>query len=113
MKKFMVLFMAPTAEFEKFMASTDKQAMQDSMEAWNAWIASHAQDFVDEGAPLGSTLRVTKDGMSSVKNDVGGYSIVRAASPEAAAEIVKDAPHFDMPGAWIEVMECVDMSAMA
>jgi ketopantoate hydroxymethyltransferase len=111
MKKYMVLYMAPVEEFEKMMAA-DKATMDANMQTWNEWMGAHTKDFVDPGMALGATLRVTPKGVSKVKNEVGGYSIVQAESHEAAAELFRDSPNFDFAGAWIDVIECVDMGSL-
>jgi hypothetical protein len=112
MKKFMVLYLAPKAEYEKAMGSFTPEDQKKGMDAWMAWIGAHKAALVDEGAPLGKTKRVDAKGVSDTKNEVGGYSIVQADSHDAAARIFgQDHPHLKMmPGAWIEVMEIVDMS---
>ena len=44
---------------------------------------------------------------------MAAYTIVRAASHEAAANVFKDHPHFTMfPGEAIEVMECLPIPDM-
>ena len=45
-------------------------------------------------------------------NDLGGYSILQAESKEAAAEALKNHPHFMMPGASIEVLEFMAIPGM-
>ena len=52
----------------------------------------------------GKTKRVTKDGVTDVRNEIMMYSIVEAESPEAAVEMFKDHPHFTIPEGWIDVM---------
>ena len=44
---------------------------------------------------------------------MAAYTIVRADSHEAAADVFKDHPHFMMfPGEAIEVMECLPIPGM-
>lgn len=101
--------MAPVVEFEKMMADANKEATDEAMEAWNVWMSAHKNSFVDMGAPVGNTMRVTNNIVDKAKNEVGGYSIVQAESHEAAANLMKNSPHFELNGAWIDVMEYVDM----
>jgi hypothetical protein len=69
--------------------------------------------LVDSGAPLGKTKRVDSKGASDTKNGLGGYSIVQADSADAATKIFgKDHPHLQMPGAWIEVIDIVQLPGM-
>jgi hypothetical protein len=114
MKKFMVLYKAPTADFEKMMKSATPEEQKKGMEAWGKWMEANKKSMVDGGAPLGKTKRVDAKGVSDAKNDIGGYSIVQADSPDAAAKIFgKDHPHLHMmSGAWIEVTEIMPMTGM-
>ena len=84
------------------------------MDAWTKWMNANKASFVDGGAPLGKTKRIDAKGVSDIKNDVGGYSIVQADSADAAAKIFgKDQPHLQMmPGAWIEIVEIMPMPGM-
>lgn len=69
----------------------------------------HMADFADMGGPTGKNTHVTLSGASESSNDIGGYSILQAASKEAAVKLLADNPHFKMPGATMEVMEIVPM----
>lgn len=111
MKRFMALYMAPIAAFEKMMRAPASE-QNEGMKEWETWMKQHARELADIGAPLGKTKRITADGVQDVKNEIGGYSIVQAESAADAAEIFRDNPHFrTMPGAWIEVIECMPMPA--
>jgi hypothetical protein len=113
MKKFLVLYMASAAEFEKMMKNSTPQQQKEGMDAWMKWMNANKASFVDGGAPLGKTKRVDAKGVSDIRNDVGGYSIVQAASAEAAAKIFgKDHPHLQWPGAWIEITEIMPVPGM-
>ncbi len=105
----MALYMAPVAEMEKMMANSNPEDRQKGMEEWNTWMNDNKAMFADMGAPLGKTKRVTQEGITDTKNDVGGYSIVEAASHEEAAEIFKNGPHFSMPGAYVDVIAIMPM----
>ena len=110
MKKFLVLYMANGAEFEKMMKDSTPEQQKKSMDAWMAWMSAHQKSIVDGGAPLGKTKRVDSKGPSNIKNEVGGYSVVQAASHDAAAKLFgKDHPHLHMPGAWVEIVEIMPM----
>ena len=63
----------------------------------------------DGGGPVGKTKRVATSGITDIRNDIGGYSIVQAESQEAAAALFADRPHLTMPGATAEVMEIMPM----
>jgi hypothetical protein len=113
-KKFMVLYKASSADFEKMMKSSTPEQQQKGMEAWGKWMQANQKSIVDGGAPLGKTKRVDQKGVSDAKNDIGGYSVVQADSPETAAKIFSGGhPHLQMmPGAWIEVTEIMPMPGM-
>lgn len=111
MKKFLVLYKAPTAAFEQMMKSTPEQ-QKAGMEAWMGWGKKAASSIVDMGSPLGKSMRVTKGGASPVTNDLGGYSVMQAESKEALAESLKGHPHFMMPDGTIEVVEVMPMPGM-
>jgi hypothetical protein len=92
-------------------ATPDQQ--KKGMEAWMKWMGDHKASLVDGGAPLGKSKRVNAKGTSDTKNDVGGYSIVQAESAEAATKMFgRDHPHFQMPGAWIDVVEIMPVPGM-
>jgi len=114
MKRFMVLYMASDADFEKMMKTSTAEQQKKGMDAWMKWMSKHNKSFVDGGAPLGKTKRVDAKGASNTTNGVGGYSIVQAQSHGAAAKIFgKDHPHLKMmPGAWIEIVEIMPMPDM-
>jgi hypothetical protein len=111
MKKFLVLYKAPTSAFEQMAKSTPEQ-QKAGMDAWMAWSKKAASSIVDMGGPLGKSLRVTKGGASPSTNDLGGFSILQAESKEALAESLKGHPHFMTPDGSIEVVELMPMPGM-
>jgi len=113
MKKFMILYMAPSASFEKAMKDATPEQMKSGMEAWMTWINANKASLVDGGAPLGKTKRVDLKGASDAKNEVGGYSIVQAETHDAAARLFDNKhPHLQMPGAWVEITEIMPVPGM-
>src|SRR5215510_1073367 len=114
MKKFMVLYMASGADFEKAMKGSTPEQQKKGMDAWMKWMEKNKKSIVEGGAPLGKTKRVDATGASNTKNGVGGYSIVQAQSHDAAAKRVGKA-HADVqmrPGGWIEIVEIMPMPDM-
>jgi len=111
MKKFLVLYKAPTSAFEQMKKNTPEQ-QKAGMDLWATWGKKAASSIVDMGAPLGKSLRVTKGGTSPTTNDLGGYSILQAESKEALAESLKGHPHFMMPDGSIEIIEFLPMPGM-
>lgn len=108
MKKFLVLYRAPSSSFEQMKKTTPEQQKK-GMEMWMTWSKKAASSIVDLGAPLGKSLRVTKDGAAPSTNDLGGFSILQAESKEALAEALKGHPHFGMPEGFIDVVELMPM----
>jgi hypothetical protein len=107
MKKFMVLYMASSADFEKAMKNSTPEQHKKGMDARMKWMEKRKKSIVDGGAPLGKTKRVDAKDTSNTKNTVGGYSIVQAKSHDDAAKLFgKDQPHLQMTsGGWIEIVE--------
>jgi hypothetical protein len=111
MKKFLVLYKAPTSAFEQMKKATPEQ-QKAGTEAWMAWSKKAGPSIVDMGAPLGKSLRVTKTGTAPSTNDLGGFSILQAESKEALAEALKGHPHFMMPDGSIEIVEYMPIPGM-
>ncbi|HEY0711002.1 MAG TPA: hypothetical protein VGG33_29635 [Polyangia bacterium] len=111
MKKFLVLYKAPTASFEEMMKATPEQ-QKAGMDAWMNWSNRAASAIVDMGAPLGKGMLVKPTGASPIRNDLGGYSILQGESKEAVAESLKGHPHFMTPGGFIEITEIMPMPGM-
>ena len=111
MKKFLVLYKAPTASFEQMKKATPEQ-QKAGMDAWMTWSKKASGSIADMGAPLGKSLRVTNSGASPLTNDLGGYSILQAESKEALTETLKGHPHFMTPDGFIEVVEIMPLPGM-
>ncbi len=109
MKKFLVLYRMDIAEMQKLMASTNEEERKKSMAKWEAWMKKNMASMADHGGPVGKTKRSAASGISDIRNDIGGYSIVQAESHAAAAALFADSPHLTMPGASAEVMEIMPM----
>jgi hypothetical protein len=88
------------------LSETERRAReQQGMAAWKAWVEKHQSSIVGMGGPLGKTKSVDGRGIADVSNQMGAFTVVRAASHEAAAKIFENHPHFTIfPGETIEVM---------
>lgn len=76
--------------------------------AWGRWVVAHQPSIVDIGSPVGKTLRVSTGGIDKIRNQLAGYTVVRADSHEAAAKLFEGHPHFTLfPGDSVEIMECL------
>src|SRR6516162_4472052 len=96
MKRFLVTYLAPASVIEawkKTPAETRKPAEANMQNLWKSWMSNHHNMFVDKGAGVGKTRRVTAQGSADGKNDILLYSIVEAETHEAASKMFEDHPH--------------------
>jgi hypothetical protein len=114
MKKFLVLYLTPTAvidDWKKTDPSTRKVAEEKMRAEWQKWMADHAS-MIKETAAGGKTKLVSANGISDTRNEIHLYSFVEAESHEAAAKIFEKHPHLGIPQSSIEVMEVRPMGGM-
>jgi hypothetical protein len=116
MKQFLAVYTGTPSSFESWKALDEKERNkreEKGMKAWMDWGSSHAKAIVVEGGPLGKTKRVGTDGISDIKNNLAGYTVVKAQSHEAAARMFENHPHFAIfPGDSVEIMECLPIPGM-
>lgn len=109
MKRFLAVFTGTPEKFTQWMALSEverKRREAEGMAAWQKWAEDHAAAIIDMGGPLSRTQRVAADGISDVRNNLGGYTVLHAESQEAAAALFRNHPHFMLfPGDAVEVME--------
>ena len=75
------------------------------MAAWMAWVEKHRAAIVAMGGPLGKTKKVSQRGIEDLSNELAAFTVVRAASHEAAAKLFEKHPHFTIfPGDSVEIM---------
>ncbi len=101
----MVLYQAPSTAMQEWMKKPEserKEAEQKMKDEWGAWMKAHP--MVLNTIAVGKAKRVTKGNVADASNDIMISSYVEAESPEAAAALFTDHPHFGIPGATIEVM---------
>lgn len=67
------------------------------MAKWQAWAGSIGDAWVDPGHPLGKPKTVSSQGVSenTTLSRLTGFSIVKAATMEAALEMAKGCPHLE------------------
>jgi hypothetical protein len=110
MKKFMAIYMATPADWDRVRQETTPERRKQFMEDWRKWASAHEASIVEVGVPFGKTMRVDAKGAADMKNGLGGYSIIQAETHEAAAKPFSAGhPHLQMPGAWIEIVEIMPM----
>ena len=82
-----------------------KKKEQEGMMAWKSWVEKHQGAIQAMGGPLGKTKRVDGKGVADIANEMGAFTVVRAASHEAAAKMFENHPHFAIfPGERVEIM---------
>ncbi|MBW8855109.1 MAG: hypothetical protein JF604_12480 [Bradyrhizobium sp.] len=82
-----------------------KAKEQEGMAAWKGWVEKHQGAIQAMGGPLGKTKKVDGKGLADIANEMGAFTVVRAASHEAAAKMFENHPHFAIfPGERVEIM---------
>ncbi|KVF45597.1 MULTISPECIES: YciI family protein [Burkholderia] len=78
---------------------------RDGIAAWHAWVDRHRDAIVEMGGPLGKTKTIDATGIKDTANALSGFTVVRAASHDAAAAMFEGHPHFTLfPGVSVDVM---------
>ncbi|AOJ27789.1 hypothetical protein WJ12_22955 [Burkholderia seminalis] len=78
---------------------------RDGIAAWHAWVDRHRDAIVEMGGPLGKTKTIDANGIKDTANALSGFTVVRAASHDAAAAMFEGHPHFTLfPGVSVDVM---------
>jgi hypothetical protein len=115
MKSYLCVFTgAPGAmeAWQKLPEAERKQREREGIAGWKKWAEDHAGVIAEMGGPLSRTKRVTREGVSDVRNNLGAFTIVRAESQDAAARLFLGHPHFTLfPGDGVEVMEVLPIPA--
>lgn len=105
---YLAIFLGNPASFAAWSKLSDDERRtreQQGMAAWHKWAETHAAQIVEMGGPLGKTKKISRDGVADVSNELGGFTIVRAASHDEAAKMFEQHPHFMIfPGDRVEVM---------
>jgi hypothetical protein len=113
MKEFMFIFIS--ADYGQLNLSPEESQVQ--MGKWMQWIDDlKAKDVYVEGRPLmptgktlsGASAVVTDGPFAETKELVGGYFIIKSDSVEAASELAKGYPDFQLGGS-VEVREVMLM----
>jgi hypothetical protein len=110
MKDFLLIFRADYSGMAT-MSEDDRQAMTKRYMDWIGGLAAN-DNLVDRGNRLASTGKVvsgtgdiiTNGPYTEIKEFIGGYSIIKAASYEDAVALMKTSPVFELNGK-IEIRE--------
>lgn len=88
MSKYLYLYRGPATPMDTF---TPEQSAEQA-KAWGDWMGRVGSALVDPGAPFAERGAVGDDGSNPHPSDQNGYSIVEAASLEAARGLLKGHP---------------------
>ena len=88
MSKYIFLYRGPATPVEDIPPEQGAELLA----AWNAWMGRIGSAVVDGGAPFGPRAAVSDDGTSTEASDQNGYTIVEAASLDAARELLVGHP---------------------
>jgi hypothetical protein len=92
--------------------SERKTKEREGIAAWKAWVEKHHRAILEMGGPLGKTKKVDARGVTDIANELGAFTVVRAASHEAAAKMFENHPHFaNFPGERVEIMPILPIPA--
>lgn len=109
MKKYIVLYHAP-ASFKKKMKNCSSEEHREMEKEWMHWMKKCGEGLVDMGAPLGGGMKITKKGSEPSRENVVGYSILKAENMRAAKKMLKNHPHLKWANSCdIEVHESMPM----
>jgi hypothetical protein len=92
---------------------SERQAKErEGIAAWKAWVEKYHGAILEMGGPLGKTKKVDDRGVADIANELGAFTVVRAASHEAAAKMFENHPHFAIfPGERVEIMPVLPIPA--
>jgi hypothetical protein len=114
MKKFLVLFKVPIEAMAQTSSMTPEQQAK-GMEAWMQWAKRCGDKLVDMGSPLMNVHQISPgDKISTSKNHVAGYSILKAENMDGAMALLMGHPHTSgwNADAMIEVHESMPLPGM-
>ena len=93
-------------------AAERQKKEREGIAAWKAWVEKHQGAILEMGGPLGKTKQVDARGVTDTANELGAFTVVRAASHEAAAKMFENHPHFaNFPGERVEIMPVLPIPA--
>lgn len=88
-----------------------KEEGERQMALWGAWMQGLGAAMVDPGNPVGMSSTLTVDGLTEGggANPLSGYTVVEAATLDAAAEMAKGCPILEGGKGTIEIAEIIQM----
>jgi hypothetical protein len=117
MAKYLVLYQSEAAltgmSVSEMFANSTPEQLAAGMAAWQAWYTKAGQAVVrDLGAPLDHSTTIAGGNAVSGKTTITGYSLLEAPSMDDAVALMKEHPHFHMPGSSVQILECIPMPGM-
>jgi hypothetical protein len=111
-KKFLVLYESSMSAREEMARATPEQ-QKAGMDMWMQWAAKTKSHIVELGQPVGDGKHVAQNGhVSEARENIGGYSILQAASLDEAVKLLHEHPHFHSPNGAISVLELMPIPGM-
>lgn len=92
MKKYLVLYKAPT-DASRRMSETTPEQQAEGMKAWMEWARKCGSNLVDLGQPLANGVSLTQAGGTPANSQVAGFSILQAANLAEAEQLLQGHPH--------------------
>ena len=116
MNKYLVLYRSEGAlagmSVSEMIANTPPEQMAAGMALWRAWHEKSGAAILDPGSPLDKSTVVTNSSTGPEATSITGYTVLQAGSVDEAVALMKNHPHFHMPGASVQILECVPMPGM-
>jgi hypothetical protein len=85
----------------------DPALLDQAKAAFGSWLAEAGDAIVDPGAPVHMVTQVSS-GSTTEPAEIGGYSIIQADSPDAAAAVLQSHP-FVLRGGTLQVNQVLDV----
>lgn len=115
MKTFLAMYTGSPAAFAAWSAlsaAEQQQRHEQGMAAWKQWMHDNNASVVEMGGPLSKTTLIDANGISEIRNQLAGFTIIQAESQQAAAQLFIGHPHFSIfPGQGVELMEILPVPA--
>lgn len=113
MAKFMVTYSSDLSAKE-LMANSTPEQMQAVMNDWIKWHEEASKTAkVEFGLPLQALSRVSPNAVEPSDSHISGYSTIEADLKSSVEELLKNHPHLQRPGAWIDLFEMLPMPGMS
>ena len=115
MKRYLCVFTGSPASMDAWQTLPEAERQRrerEGMAAWKKWAEDNGPRIVEMGGPLSKTKRVSREGVSDIRNNLAAFVVVQAESQDAAARLFLQHPHFTLfPGDGVEVMEILPIPA--